>query len=181
MKVNCEHCKKDMTSTVFQTITKNDIGRVVCPHCKKENKRYISELDLMYVFFLNSIIYGLVIMAFTFATVLATQESYEMVFWVSIVITLGCCYFFSKWNSTRQYVVGMLKHTWKNKVFDENSEEVGRRMNFNLVIFIFIAIVLGTDAEMFYLFLFMYLAFILITAIKVHLLYKNELSKQTNN
>ena len=42
----------------------------------------------------------------------------------------------------------MLKYTWKNGVFDENSEEVGRIMNFNLVMFVIIATV-GTQSEMF--------------------------------
>ena len=56
MKVNCEFCGKNINKHIVQNITKNEIGRIQCPHCHKENKRYISEFDLLYCFLLNAII-----------------------------------------------------------------------------------------------------------------------------
>lgn len=182
MKACCEYCKKDISKTVFQTMTKNEIGRIQCPHCKRENKRYISELDLLYTFLLNCIVYGLAVIVFIFVTTLNSaviDQYFFVVYFAMLVVTLGVCYFFTKYNSIYQYIHPPLHKSWYNKKLDEDAEEVNKRMNFNLIMFMVIAIVVGTMPEWFYLFLFMYLAFAGITAYKVYLLYKNELAYQT--
>ena len=46
MKVNCESCGKPITAQVNSLFEQFEPGRVVCPHCHHQQKRYISEADL---------------------------------------------------------------------------------------------------------------------------------------
>ena len=177
MKVNCEYCGKSINKLVMQNITKNEVGRIQCPHCHKENKRYISEFDLLYCFLLNAIVYGLTIILFHFVTTSdlgINNQSFFILYFCTIVVVLGICYYFTKRTNLTQYALPALKKEWKTQKIEEEAEQVSSRMNFNLTIFIVVAIVVGMQPEWFYMFLMMYIAFILITAIKVYLLYKNE-------
>ena len=188
MKVNCIFCDKKISKAVFQAMTRNEIGRIQCPHCKKENKRYISEFDLLYCFLFNTILYGLMIILFIFVTTLNSEvlnQNFFIVYFAMLAITLIICYYFTKTNNLHQYKNPAYKKSWMNQTLNENAVEVNSRMNFNLMMFIVISVVIGTQAEWFYLFIFMYIAFISITGIKTHLLYKKEFTslpkKRVNN
>ena len=177
MKVNCEFCGKNINKPVVQNITKNEIGRIQCPHCHKENKRYISEFDLLYCFLVNATVYGLTVVLFNSVTNTnfgLPNQYFFFLYFGMIAVTITIIYLFTKRTNLRQYAQPVFKKEWMNQKIDEDAEEVGKRMNFNLTIFIVVAIVVGMQPEWFYLFLMMYIAFILITAIKVNLLYKNE-------
>jgi hypothetical protein len=89
MKVNCEYCGKSINKLVMQNITKNEVGRIQCPHCHKENKRYISEFDLLYCFLLNAIVYGLTIILFHFVT--TSDLGISNHFFYSLFLYDSCC------------------------------------------------------------------------------------------
>ena len=38
MKVSCCHCGKDIGSAVQKQMALYEVGKVVCPHCHKQNK-----------------------------------------------------------------------------------------------------------------------------------------------
>ena len=177
MKANCEFCGKDISKNVFQAMTKNEIGRIQCPHCKRENKRYLSELDLLFCFLLNSIVYGIMIIAFIFVTTLSMDPNnpYSLVvYFISIAVSLTICYIFTKQCNIYQYNSATLKKPWLNQKIDESADEISSRMNFNLIVLILIVVVIGAQPEWFYFFLFMQSAFVLLTAIKVFFLQKKE-------
>ena len=61
MKVNCESCGKPITAQVNSLFEQFEPGRVVCPHCHHQQKRYISEADLLIYFCFSAVLYSIVL------------------------------------------------------------------------------------------------------------------------
>ena len=64
MKITCSTCNKEISTTVDKTIENFEPGRLICPHCHYQQKRYISEADLLMYFGIASIFYCLLISLF---------------------------------------------------------------------------------------------------------------------
>lgn len=50
MKICCEKCHGDITSECNKSLESYHVGRIVCPHCHQEQKRYVSEADVLLFF-----------------------------------------------------------------------------------------------------------------------------------
>ena len=57
MKVYCDKCNEEISSDIDVKFDKLQIGYFVCPKCHKENKRYISETDLLLYLGLSELFY----------------------------------------------------------------------------------------------------------------------------
>ena len=66
MKVNCESCGKPITAQVNSLFEQFEPGRVVCPHCHHQQKRYISEADLLIYFCFSAVLYSIVLVLIFF-------------------------------------------------------------------------------------------------------------------
>ena len=75
-----------------------------------------------------------------------------------IAITLAICYFFTKRTNLAQYIIPAFKKEWMNQKIEEDAEQVSSRMNFNLTLFLVVAIVVGMQPGWFYLFPMMHVS-----------------------
>ena len=117
MKILCEKCHQDISLECNKTIENYTVGRVICPHCHYEQKRYISEADLLLYFGINEIAYILLslLMIFIFNRIGINAVSIVIIF---LVLIAG--YFASKELSSRIYEKAYFKADIKNKVFEED-------------------------------------------------------------
>ena len=99
MKVNCENCKKPITSQVNALFEQFEPGSVVCPHCHHQQKRYVSEADLLIYFCFSAVLYSAVLVLIFFLL------NWKMQAWVLIlaVILFVITYIAMKYGSAQLY------------------------------------------------------------------------------
>lgn len=147
MKVSCCHCGKDMGSAVQRQMALYEVGKVVCPHCHKQNKRYVSELDLHIAIMGNMVIYGIVLSLMCFMTMgfytgkgqLLTAVLMTIVSLVIVIVGI------SNW-SLFVYDRAFMKSEWANYTILEDGYDVTRGVKRNFYGFIGLVIVLGLFA-----------------------------------
>ena len=49
MKIYCEKCRQEISSECNKQIENYKVGKVICPHCHYEQKRYLSEADILFL------------------------------------------------------------------------------------------------------------------------------------
>ena len=144
MKVSCCHCGKDIGSAVQKQMALYEVGKVVCPHCHKQNKRYVSELDLHIAIMGNMVIYGIVLSLMCFMTMgfytgtghLLTTVIMTIIALVIVIVGI------SNW-SLYVYDKAFLKNEWKNYTIQEDGYDVTRGVKRNFYGFISLVIILG--------------------------------------
>ena len=99
MKVNCESCGKPITAQVNSLFEQFEPGRVVCPHCHHQQKRYISEADLLIYFCFSAVLYSIVLVLIFFLL------NWKMQAWI-LILAVGlfvAAYFAMKYGSAMLY------------------------------------------------------------------------------
>lgn len=170
MKVYCEKCGCEISRDVDSRFEQFDIGHIICPECHSKQKRYISEADLLIYFGVSATFYG--IMAIIISTIFS-GAGFNLVTGVMIAVLFVFAYWFQKSMSRMQYVNAYLKSETKNKDFGEDKKEVGKRLRWQFLAFVVLALMIGTDPAYIIPFILMVVAFIAITFLKVYLLLKN--------
>ena len=59
MKIYCEKCRQEISSECNKQIENYKVGKVICPHCHYEQKRYLSEADILLYFGISEVLYVL--------------------------------------------------------------------------------------------------------------------------
>ena len=144
MKVSCCHCGKDIGSAVQKQMALYEVGKVVCPHCHKQNKRYVSEMDLHIAIMGNMVIYGIVLSLMCFMTMgfytgkgqLLTSILMTIVSLVVVIVGI------SNW-SLFVYDKAYMKQAWSNYTMQEDGYDVTRSVKRNFYGFITLVVVLG--------------------------------------
>lgn len=137
MKVYCETCHQDITVEVDKNIENYRVGRIVCPHCRREQKRYISEADVLLFFGISE----------TFYVMLSLLTEFLFRRWgvslLSILILAACViasYFASKSLSAAIYEKAFFKKENRNSVFHEDAETIQRNISWQFMLFFAIII-----------------------------------------
>ena len=170
MKVNCENCKKPITSQVNALFEQFEPGSVVCPHCHHQQKRYVSEADLLIYFCFSAVLYSAVLVLIFFLL------NWKMQAWVLIlaVILFVITYIAMKYGSAQLYEKAYFKADIKNKVIQEEANTVRKRLKTQFILFMLVAFMFGTQHEFVPFFFILIFAFLLLTIIKVRLAIRNE-------
>ncbi len=172
MKTKCTHCKKDISKIVNKRFDEYTIGKVQCDKCKTNQKRYISELDLMIYFGISCLTYSLSILSIFF---IFDHIKNILVSSIIIVIVFIGIFFLYKYIPYYIYENAPFKSNWKNFVFKEEEKVISKRMKWQFIMFLLVSLMFGTTPQFVLYFYILITAFILIVAIKVRLLYKREL------
>lgn len=121
MKVACSHCGKDISKEVQSQMANYQVGKIVCPHCHKQNKRYISMYDLFLNVMGSMVIYGIVLSGMYLMMVANQQEKITIV--VALVVTVLAfvvvVWGVSRW-STYVYQTAPGKQKWANVTIKED-------------------------------------------------------------
>ena len=144
MKICCEKCHQDISPECNKAIENYTVGKVICPKCHYEQKRYISEADLLLYFGINEIAYILLslLMIFIFNRIGINAVSIVIIF---LVLIAG--YFASKELSSRIYEKAYFKADIKNIVFEEDAKAVQRNISWQFMLFFAITITFITTNE----------------------------------
>ena len=127
-----------------RNIENYQVGRTVCPECHMEQKRYISESDLLLYFGASEVIYIVLSLVIMFVFRMFNVGL------VSIVISLALFimyYFLSKTLAKQIYVKAFFKEEIKNKVFKEDGEAIKRSFTWQFMLFFAITISFMTLEE----------------------------------
>ena len=144
MKIYCEHCHEDISLECNKEIENYHVGRVICPKCHHEQKRYISEADLLLYFSLSEVFYIIL----SFATIFVFNHLGIHIYTILILFALFVAsYIISKEFSSRIYENAYFKAEWKNKVFEEDQQAIQRNLSWQFLMFFAIAITFVTLDE----------------------------------
>lgn len=171
MKVKCDKCSKDISKQVDKVFEEFDCGRIVCPHCKARQKRYISETDLLVYFGMAATLY------FIMVTLVFLMFNYVAVDALTVVVIGGLLvinYFLFKWIDRFVYTKAPFKEKYKNFALDEDKAAVSKRTRWQFFAFIVVSLMLVGQPNLAGPYFFLLFAFIIIILIKIKLSVDNE-------
>ena len=144
MKIYCEKCRQEISSECNKQIENYKVGKVICPHCHYEQKRYLSEADILLYFGISEVLYVLLslISVFVFKKLGVSAVSIGLLF-----VLLVASYFVSKLISSSIYEKAYFKAEWKNKEFEEDQSAIQRNISWQFMRFFAITITFLTMEE----------------------------------
>lgn len=174
MKVTCVYCDHDLSKLVGPRFDQYEVGKIICPQCHKENKRYISEYDLMLHFISSIIIYSgcLMLIIGTLLYMSPFIPIYVLIPIILIILVLG--FFGIKLSSKYLYLHSYKKNTWMNWNMNDDAKEVSKRMKYQFIMFMLVSFVVGTQKELLLFYAVLILAFVALTIVKAYMCYKRE-------
>ena len=178
MKINCEYCQEDLKSKTREPFDKLTVGRVICPHCNKENKRYISEFDLLLFMPFASLLYAIGVVTIMYILEFLFSKN-TVLSVVLLVLILAIGYIVIDQLAKYIYLKAPYKSAWKNQQLAEDNKVVSRRLNYQLTLFFIISALIGIHREMLGIYIMLASAIIIFSIIKAYLAYKIEV-KQIN-
>ena len=144
MKIYCDKCHEDITAECNKNIENYKVGKVICPKCHYEQKRYISEADILLFFGLSEVSY----IIFSLLSVLIFSKMGVNIYSILISISLlVLSYFISKQFSSGIYEKAYFKQDLKYKTFDEDEKAIQRNLNWQFLLFFAITITFITMDE----------------------------------
>ena len=171
MKVYCEKCHEDISIVCSRQIDSYLTGRAICPKCHQEQKRYISEADILLYFGVSEAFYVLLsfIMVSVFARYGLTYVSIAMLMALFLLSWIA-----SRWLSIAIYQKAFFKKDLKNTVFQEDQKAIQRNISWQFMMFFAIVITyLTIDEGKVFFAIAMPLA-VLMTFLKFFLQIRNE-------
>ena len=171
MKIYCEHCHHDISIECDNHFEQYEVGRVQCPECRKKQKRYISEADILTYFALSECMYIVLV----FITMIV-YRIFGLSF-VSMAVLLALfilAFFCSKQLSRSIYTTGLFKKETMYHIYEEDAESIKKSMKWQFILFFALAITLaaGTDFNLFFEAMLVLSA--ILSLIKMHLALKRE-------
>ena len=144
MKVYCEKCHEDISLVCSKQIDSYLTGRPVCPNCHHEQKRYISEADILLYFGVSETFYVLLsfIMVFIYKRFGISYISIAL-----LLILLLLSWFCSRLLTATIYQKAFFKEEVKNTVFDEDQKAVQKNIYWQFMLFFAIVITYLTIDE----------------------------------
>ncbi|MBQ6493990.1 MAG: hypothetical protein IJI92_09035 [Erysipelotrichaceae bacterium] len=137
MKIYCEKCHEDISSECNRNIENYTVGRVVCPKCHYEQKRYISEADILLFFAVSETIY--IIMSLI--TMFLFDKLGISVASIGIILAMVVAsYFASKALSSAIYEKAYFKERVKYKEFEEDKKAIQRNISWQFLLFFAVTI-----------------------------------------
>lgn len=171
MKVYCDKCGKEITDVVNKTFEENKVGNIVCPHCQKTQKRYLSETDLIIYLAYQEIVYFLL----SFVT-----SQIFIYFKLNIPIIIGFIALFvltifaTSIFKTNLYFKGYLKQETMYKSRVEDSDKVARSIRWQFLMFFALVITFFTSTTAYWFFVAASITVIGLTILRAILSARNE-------
>ncbi len=137
MKIYCEKCHQDISNECNRNIENYKVGKVVCPHCHHEQKRYISEADILLFFGVSEVFYILLSLA---AVYIFGRFGVSTVSILILLVLLVISFFASKAFSSSIYEKAYFKSEVKYKVFNEDAQAIQKSISWQFILFFAITI-----------------------------------------
>ena len=175
MKIYCDKCNKIISPDIDVKFDKLQVGHIVCPKCHKENKRYISETDLLLYLGLSETFY-LILSIIT--TIIMNKIK---VFYLSIILIL--IVFIIAWIVQKQidryvYVNAYFKKELMNIDMKETMDSTSKSLIWQSMLFLALVITYVTTTEGKWFFLAASILSIILTFVKFCLSLKAERAKR---
>lgn len=171
MKIYCEHCHKEIQKRVSHQIESYRCGYVICPHCQKRNRRYLSGLDILLYFGFSSLLYSLgliivVLLMNTYGTTLfVICMTLAIVFVMYLIMKISC---------SMIYTHSFFKQEWRYLEIEENQDKIAKKGKREFFIYMAIAFLFATQRPLIGFYPLIVLIFILIITTQVLKLIKRE-------
>ena len=171
MKIKCTQCQEDLSKQIRENFEQYEVGRIVCPKCRKKQERYISESELLMYFGISALSY---VLLFTIIMILFEYLGTTPIAFIIIAGLFIIGYYFLKNVSLAIYKNAYFKKDLKNVVFKENKMVIQKRLRWQFIMFMLVALMFGTSSEYTVYFIVAISLFAIIVGIKVYLSIKNE-------
>ena len=175
MKIYCDKCHEDVSSDVDIVFDKLQVGHFICPKCHKENRRYVSETDLLLYLGLSELFY-LFISIITKIVMDKFRLSYVTAIAVIAILVIG--FIVQKQIDRYVYENAYFKKDRKYKEREEDKDQISRSLVWQSMLFLALTISYITLEEVNVFFLLVSVAAIILTFVKFYLSLKNELKEK---
>ena len=175
MKIYCDKCHEDVSSDVDVVFDKLQVGHFICPKCHKENRRYVSETDLLLYLGLSELFY-LFISIITKIVMDKFKLSYVTAIAVIAILVIG--FIVQKQIDRYVYENAYFKKDRKYKEREEDKDQISRSLVWQSMLFLALTISYITLEEVNVFFLLVSVAAIILTFVKFYLSLKNELKEK---
>ncbi len=171
LKCLCIKCNKDISKNVDKVIENFEVGKIICPHCKMQQKRYLSESDMLMYFGIAATYYCLLISLFM---IIYETFGFNIITLSVICILFILSYFVLKQVTRFIYLKAPFKSNIKDFEIDEDKEAVTKRNRWQFIAFMVVALMMSSQPELFNYYVFLLFAFVSIIILKLYLCLKNE-------
>lgn len=147
MKIHCEKCGKEINQAVSSQISSYGAGKLVCPHCHQQNKRYISTFDLYGYALGCMLIYGLALLVMGITTAITNQ--YQGPIWgVFLISIVGVVFLMVGISRLGLYIYEKApgKKAWATITMKEDMAQVTKKTRHYFLGFILLVFILGVCA-----------------------------------
>ncbi len=170
MKVKCTHCDQDLSKDIIKNFEEYEVGRIICPQCKNNTDRYISEADLLLYLSFTIIFYCGALF------IIMTSFKYELnIFTLLInVLLFILMYFILKQTCLLVFKNSFFKKTWQNEDVLDEQELVKKRLKKTQIYAIILVIVFGTQGELLSFFPLLMILFLIVLGWRYYNLLKQE-------
>ena len=177
MKIGCDKCGKDITSLIYQEMEKNTPKSIICPTCRVEQKRYLSEADFqIYMVFVEATYFLLSFITAFLLSFIGFNITFGIIF---IILFIGSIFITNKFKYA-VYKKGIFKKETMYIKQNENSKTISRSLRWQFILFFALVITFVTEfdkPDIFWPFAFLALVALIISLLKAKLSIKKE--KQT--
>lgn len=171
MKIQCDKCGENISPDIDVKFDKLQVGYVVCPKCHKENKRYISETDLLLYLGLSELFY-LILSIIT--TIVIDKVSTIYISIGIVVVMFAIAWIVQKQIDRFVYEKAYFKEELKYTNMKEDEKTIGRSLVWQSMLFLALVITFVTTTEAKWFFLTVSILAIVLTFVKFYLSLRNE-------
>ena len=144
MKIYCENCHEDISDLCNRNIENYRVGRIICPKCGREQKRYISEADILLFFGVSEVFYIILSLITIFVF---RQFGISALSVVILLVLLTGAFFASRELSSSIYEKAFFKSEIKDKAFEEDAASIQKSIGWQFMLFFAITITYITTSE----------------------------------
>ena len=173
MKLNtyCSSCNQLLNPQISEKFEQFSIGYVTCKHCKKKQKRYLSEADILLYFSVSAIIYCTLLLVIVNLLNIFRFNPLNI---IGIILLFVAGYIAIKTVGAFIYSVAPFRKNIAEINLKQDKEPIQKRLKWQFIMFMLLALFLGSQEELFMPFLILLILFIAITFIKVYLSNRND-------
>lgn len=171
MKVSCIYCKNKLNNAIADRMVGYNIGCIKCPSCNKQNKRYLSEFDMILYFAISCVIYSLAILAIILSYKFLTSFG----LYLAIATSLAVSFVIMKNLAPMIYTYAYFKIDYKD-IHLKQDLNATKSLRLQSLLFIAISFYYGFDEHLFYVYFIILFGFIAIVFVKAYFCLKQERS-----
>ena len=137
MKIYCDKCHEDISEICIRNIENYVVGKTVCPKCRHEQKRYISEEDIQLYF---GILEASYLILTVLSVVIFSRFSISILSVLLLFLLLLLSWAGSRFLASSIYRKGFFKKELMYKQFDEDQKSIQKNISWQFMMFFAIVI-----------------------------------------